>query len=92
MKVEIYGIPHTLHNCWGCVHACKLLDENGIGYDFYPVLLPSDNELGFQYDRPRIEELAKRVGRRSLAFSYPQIFVDGDYIGGYKHLLDLIGD
>lgn len=38
MKVEIYGIPESLHNCYGCIQAQKLLTEKGIEYTFYPVL------------------------------------------------------
>lgn len=92
MKVEIYGIPESLHNCYGCIQAQKLLTEKGIEYTFYPVLKEAKNDLGFEYDRPRIEELAKRVGQRSLAFQYPRIFVDNKLIGGYLQLKQLIGD
>lgn len=92
MKVEIYGIPESLHNCYGCIQAQKLLTEKGIEYTFYPVLKEAKNDLGFEYDRPRIEELAKRVKQRSLAFQYPRIFVDNKLIGGYLQLKQLIGD
>lgn len=92
MKVEIYGIPESLHNCYGCIHAQKLLKEKGIEYTFYPVLKEAKNDLGFEYDRPRIEELAKRARQRSLAFQYPRIFVDNKLIGGYLQLKQLIGD
>ena len=54
MKVEIYGIPESLHNCYGCIQAQKLLTEKGIEYTFYPVLKEAKNDLGFEYDRPRI--------------------------------------
>jgi len=92
MNIEIYGIPEELHRCWGCFQAVKLLKEKDIDFVFYPVLISADNDLGFAYDRPRIEELAKRAGARSLAFSYPRIFADGVLIGGYKNLVELIGD
>lgn len=92
MKVEIYGIPESLHNCYGCIQAQKLLTERGIEYTFYPVLKEAKNDLGFEYDRPRIEELAKRAKQRSLAFQYPRIFVDNKLIGGYLQLKQLIGD
>ena len=92
MKVEIYGIPESLHNCYGCIQAQKLLTEKGIEYTFYPILKEAKNDLGFEYDRPRIEELAKRVRQRSLAFQYPRIFVDNKLIGGYLQLKQLIGD
>lgn len=92
MNVEIYGIPESLHNCYGCIQARKILDEKGIEYIFYPVLIPAKNDLGFDYDRGRIEELAKRLNSRGLAFTYPRIFVDNKFIGGYKNLEQLIGD
>lgn len=92
MRVEIYGIPQSVHNCYGCIKAQELLKENGIEYEFYPVLKSAENELGFEYDRPRIQELAKRAKQRSLAFQYPRIFVDGKLIGGYLQLKQLIGD
>lgn len=92
MKVEIYGIPESLHRCYGCVQAMKLLDLEGIPYTFHAVLVPSDNDLGFAYDRPVIEALAKRVGQKSLAFRYPRIFVDDKLIGGFLELQNLIGD
>jgi len=86
MKVEIYGIPSTVHNCIACRKAVELLEENNIEYVFYPVLNTADNDLGFGYDRDRINELAKRLNTRGLAFTYPKIFVDGNYIGGYMNL------
>lgn len=92
MKVEIYGIPENIHKCYGCIQAQKLLQEHGIEYQFYPVLKEAKNDLGFEYDRPRIEDLAKRARQRSLAFQYPRIFVDGVLIGGYMQLKQLIGD
>ncbi|QDH49251.1 glutaredoxin [Pantoea phage Phynn] len=90
MDVEIYGIPPHLYRCWGCTQAVKLLDREGIEYTFHAVLVPSDNDLGFAYDRPAIQQLADRIGVRSLAFQYPKIFVDGKLIGGYSDLENFI--
>lgn len=92
MKIEIYGIPESLHKCYGCIEARKLLDEHGLEYEFYSVLKPANNSVGFDYDRPRIEELAKRVRSRSMAFTYPRIFVDGNFIGGYMQLKEYLGE
>lgn len=92
MNIEIYGIPEHLHNCYGCVESLKLLESKGIKYNFYPVLISSNNELGFEYDRDRIEELARRLNSRGLAFTYPRIFVDDRFIGGYKQLKDLLNN
>lgn len=90
--IEIYGIPETLHNCWGCVQSRKLLDRLGIEYTFYPVLVKSDNDLGFDYDRARIQELAKRKRQKGLGFTYPQIFKDGIPIGGFMELKLILGE
>lgn len=92
MRIEIYGIPEELHRCYGCISAFNFLKEKGIEYVFYPVLLKSGNDLGFEYDRKRIEELKKRTNNRNLSFQYPRIFIDGDLIGGYRQLKEKLGD
>ena len=91
-EVEIYGIPLEVYQCYGCEGARKLLNSNSIPYTFYDVVRKVDNDLGFEYDRPRIEELAKRAGFNSLRIVYPQIFVNGVHIGGYKHLKEILDD
>ena len=92
MKIEIYGIPDSLHNCYACGQARKFLEERGIEYIFYPVLIPANNELGFDYYRSRIQELAKRLNSRGLAFTYPRIFVDNTFVGGFSNLKQVIGE
>ena len=84
--IEIYGIPKEVYNCWGCRGAVKLLEDLGLPYTFKPVFVPADNELDFAIDRATIEELAGRMGKRSLSIGYPQIFIDNVHIGGYKEL------
>ena len=76
-KIEIYGIPETVGRCPGCYSLRKTLDEAGIEYTFYDVLIPNDNGVGFVYDRDRITEAAKRVGSfPSLALRYPIVFLN----------------
>lgn len=84
--VEVYGIPKEVYNCWGCQASIKLLESLQIPYQFYEVVKRVDNELGFEYNRPKIEELAKRINSGSLKITYPQIFIDGVHIGGYDNL------
>ncbi|UQJ94942.1 glutaredoxin [Klebsiella phage CPRSA] len=55
MKIEIYGIPESLHKCYGCIEARKLLDEHGLEYEFYSVLKPANNSVGFDYDHPALK-------------------------------------
>lgn len=87
--IEIYGIPDNVYRCWGCHESRKLLDSLNIKYQFHEVIRSVDNELGFEYNRPKIEELANRLNVKSLRFVYPQIFIDDKHIGGYKQLKEL---
>ncbi len=91
MKVEIYGIPEEVHRCPACVSARHLLDSLGIEYTFYSVINKSQNSLGFDYDRERITECAKRIGCfPNLMLRYPVIFIDNKKVHHLKqHLEDL---
>lgn len=90
-KIEIYGIPDDLYRCYACNEAKRLLESKGIPYSFIPVVSKSDNELGFDYNKETIKNLALLVnGGKSLAMSYPKIVVDGSYIGGYNSLQNFI--
>lgn len=84
--IEIYGIPEELHKCYSCVNATRFLDMIGKEYKFIPVLRKADTSVGFDYNKDDIKTLAKRAGFASLAITYPQIFIDGKHIGGYKDL------
>ena len=61
--------------CPFCTSARMLLTKKGIGYE--EILVSRDIEL-----RARMEELS---GRRTV----PQIFIDGDAIGGFDELYAL---
>ncbi|QPI17923.1 glutaredoxin [Pectobacterium phage POP12] len=74
------------------MQAQSILKELDIEYVFYPVLVKSNNSVGFEYDRPRINELAVRTRQKSLSFQYPRIFVDGKLIGGYLQLKQYLGE
>lgn len=93
MKIEVYGIDEKLGlpiRCSGCINTTRYLDMQGYEYTLYPVLLSSDNELGFDYDRERIKELAKRAKFPSLSIQYPQVFIDDEHIGGYRDMRQYI--
>ena len=91
MKIEIYGIPSEVSRCAGCEYAKKLLDSVKLTYSFNEVIHKDQNDLGFSFNRPLIEECAKRIGCfPNLNLRYPVIFVDDVKITSIKdHLLSL---
>ena len=80
-------VLYTTPSCPFCVRAKRLLAERGIAYD--EVDVAEDDELR--------ADLVKRTGRQTV----PQIFIDGESIGGFEELAaldastrlaDLVGD
>jgi glutaredoxin 3 len=63
---------YTTAYCPYCVRAKRLLSERGIPY----------REVDVATDDVRREEMIRRSGRRSV----PQIFIDGQAIGGFDEL------
>ena len=68
-------VLYTTPSCPFCVRAKRLLAERGIAYD--EVDVAEDDELR--------ADLVKRTGRQTV----PQIFIDGESIGGYEELAAL---
>jgi len=66
---------YTRPGCGYCTHAKRLLLSNKLKYIEYDVYQESSH----------IKELHKRTGGRS----YPQVFIDGQSIGGFTDLLIL---
>jgi len=66
---------YTTSSCPFCVRAKRLLDARGIDYD----------EIDVADDPALRADLAKRTGRRTV----PQIFIDGEPIGGFEELAAL---
>jgi glutaredoxin 3 len=66
---------YTTPVCPFCVRAKRLLQARGIEYD----------EIDVADDLEEREEVMRRSGRRTV----PQIFIDGDSIGGYEELAQL---
>ena len=73
MKVKMYSTP----NCTFCENALTLLYARNI-FDIETIVLSKDTPgdiLEFKKECPN-------------ATTVPQIFINGEYIGGYEELLD----
>lgn len=83
MKVKIYGFDSSLKYCMYCEMAKKLCARKKIDFDFISVIKKADNKDGYKLI-PGIEnELVKLLGKSELkGTTMPQIFVDGNHIGG----------
>jgi len=66
---------YTTPSCPFCVRAKRLLDARGIQYD----------EIDVADDAALRVALVERTGRRTV----PQIFIDGESIGGFEELAAL---
>lgn len=95
LDIEIYGIPPDVAHCPGCSLVLSILNDNEIDYRFYPVMVKKDNELGFDYNRPVIENVAKRIGcYPHLGIRYPVVFINNkkyQKISELKAVLQLHG-
>ena len=60
---------YSTQNCPWCVRAKALLESKGLGYQ----------EINIAADSDRAREMVQRSGRRTV----PQIFIDGESIGGF---------
>jgi glutaredoxin 3 len=68
-------VIYTTPSCPFCVHAKRLLSARGIPFEEVDV---SDDPAGRA-------DLVRKTGRRTV----PQIFIDGESIGGYEELAAL---
>lgn len=66
---------YTKPNCPYCTQAKKLLDKKGVKY----------TEIHIENDAAKREEMITRSGR----YTVPQIFINGQSIGGYDDLYTL---
>ena len=66
---------YTTKTCPFCVRAKRLLEARGITYE----------EIDVGHDDGLRADLIRRTGRRTV----PQIFIDGDPIGGFEELAAL---
>lgn len=90
LKIEVYGIPETVSRCPGCIHVRKILEGLGLPFSFYDVLSPSQDGVGFTYDRPLIVSLAERAGFPTLNIRYPVIFVDDKLVHNIRFFKQLL--
>ena len=75
-KVEIYTKP----DCEWCVKAKQLLAKHRMPYTEYIYNIHFTKE-----------ELAAKINDSSVALTVPQIFLDGERVGGYDELETLLG-
>jgi glutaredoxin 3 len=68
-------VVYSTRSCPFCVRAKRLLEARGIVYD----------EIDVGDDAAVRADLIRRTGRRTV----PQIFIDGDPIGGFEELAAL---
>jgi glutaredoxin 3 len=68
-------LVYTKDNCGYCVHAKNLLDSKHIAY----------TEIHIDHDDKLRDEMIRLSGRRTV----PQIFINGQPIGGYDDLAAL---
>ena len=65
-------ILYTKNYCAFCRHAKALLTSKGVEFE----------EINIEYDEPLQEEVKRKSGR----WTVPQIFVDGNSLGGYQEI------
>ena len=68
-------VVYSTRTCPFCVRAKRLLEARGIVYE----------EIDVGSDAALRADLVRRTGRRTV----PQIFIDGDPIGGFEELAAL---
>lgn len=64
---------YTSGSCFYCVAAKNFLKQHGFSYE----------EMRIDADPAKYREMLARAQRRSV----PQIFIDGEHIGGYDDLV-----
>ncbi len=67
---------YSMQNCPYCVRAKALLDQRGVKHETIMIDDWSDAEW---------DALVKRSGMKTV----PQVYVDGQLIGGYSHLAEV---
>lgn len=69
---------YTVSSCIYCHMAREILESNGLKYTEYDVKAGSKR--------------AREMMRRSRSNSVPQIFIDGEFIGGGQELAELLAE
>lgn len=76
MKIEIY----TKDACPFCTQAKNLVKSKGLDY--------TEHYIGVENREQMINELTARMGQSPR--QVPQIFIDGDHIGGFAQLKEML--
>lgn len=88
MKIEIYGIPESLHKCYGCISTKKFFDSHKLKYTFHDILVVDSSDLGFKYNTCVVTELKARMRKHRAPTDYPQVFVNDKHVGSYTQTLN----
>ncbi len=75
MKFEVY----SKENCIYCTKIKDLLVHHGLVYE--------EKSLSNGYTK---EEIQERVGEEKKINTVPQVFVNGDYLGGYLETVEFL--
>ena len=80
MDVQIYSTP----TCGYCLNAKNWFNEHGIEFTEHSLINEEEKLEFFQ----RVNNVEEKIGNKaSSIMSVPQIFVNGERIGGYAQLL-----
>lgn len=84
---KVFGYIPSVYNCAPCMNAKRLLDAKGYEYEFISV---ADSSTGGvpNLNEHVIDELEVAIGTRRMTM--PQIFKDGQHIGGFDQLKEYI--
>lgn len=75
MKFEVY----SKDNCIYCTKIKDLLNHHGLSYE--------EKSLSAGFTK---EEIQERVGEDKKINTVPQVFVDGNYLGGYLDVVEFL--
>ena len=74
--VEIFGFDERRKVCPSCINAKRFCQVKGMDYTFHSV-----------HDEDILNLLLHKLGREeSKGLTMPQIFIDGEHIGGFTEL------
>lgn len=95
MKVEIYGFAPEFYTCAPCINAKRLCEmkkeKHDIDMDFFSVAKGRTESGKPVLDSRVTDELCRRMQRATIVgMTMPQIFIDGEHIGGFDKLKEII--
>lgn len=69
-------VVYTIDNCGFCEAAKSLLEQKQLPFE----------AINLNHDDQKRMELVKKTGHRTM----PQIFIDGEFVGGYNELKEVL--